>query len=175
MDWKRFRATTEKKWADCNVCPNVWGYQIQPGTEWNPGLSKESIASFEDSLGFTLPNLYKEMLLEMNGFDRGCIDLHGSDGRPESYSRQCYKYLDDLPDVQWLLEEIGENQEYVYDALGELDLGSEEISGYVPLFSHRALVVTQDIELSPVISVVGDDVILYGKTISEYWGSEFDI
>ncbi len=63
---------------------------------------------------------------------------------------------------------------YVKIALKELELAEKEIKGFIPLYSHRALVVFEDLELTPVISAVGNDVIIYGRVLVEYWKREFE-
>jgi hypothetical protein len=104
----------------------------------------------------------------------GSIDVHGSE-EPEEYQRNCYKYPDDLNKVKWLLDEIEDNKKHVIEALDDSGFSGNDIEGFLPLYGHRALVVFVDKQLSPVISIVGDDVIVYGSTLEEYWNNEFKL
>jgi SMI1 / KNR4 family (SUKH-1) len=174
MNWRSLKKSSEFKWNESEVYSNVYGYQIQPGTMWNAGLTESEILSFEKIIGLVLPTPYKEMLSEINGFDRDSVNVHGSE-KPETYSRNCYKYPEDFKSVKWILEEIEENKKYVAEALEEASFNFKDVEGYIPLFGHRALVVFRDKALSPVISIVGDDVIVYGSTLEEYWNNEFKL
>lgn len=174
MNWKIFRESTQSKWQDSEVYSNVHGYQIQPGTKWNSGLTNFELSSFESMIGFKLPYPYKDMLSEINGFDRDSVNVHGSE-EPEEYLRNCYKYPDDIDKVKWLLDEVEESKEYVIEALKKSGCAGKNIEGFLPLYGHRVLVVLEDKQLSPVISIVGDDVIVYGSALEEYWNNEFKL
>lgn len=174
MDWMQFKARTEAQWVDVKVEPHVFGFQIVSGTRWNAGMSEPDIQLFEQQLGFPLPSDYREMLRCINGLDRECINVHGSqeDAQP-SYSRQFYKYPDDLPNVERWLAQIAEFRSYVDDVLEAEGFDVRDLMGFVPLYGHRALVVFGDCGLSPVISIVGNDVIIYGLNLAEYVQHEF--
>ncbi len=174
MNWKKFRRATEKRWVNREIYRS-WGYQIQPGTKWNSGLSSSEIKLFENRLGFSLPEKYVAQLQELNGFNKDCVDVHAFEGEPYNYSRRCYKYPDDLDDLSWLVEEIKEYESYVHQALTEKGFPCENIIGYVPLYGHRALVVYNNDKLTPVISIVGNDVMVYGTSLGKYWKTEFNI
>ncbi|MET1257653.1 hypothetical protein, partial [Aliikangiella maris] len=174
MNWQHLRNLTESKWANCDLYEGVCGYQIQPGTKWNSGLKDSEVDSLQEQRGFTFPTMYREFLSELNGFDLDCVDFNAED-EPETYGRTCYQYPDDLERTQWLVNEIEENRKYVNEALKYEGFFYEDIEGFIPLYGHRALVVFKDKSLSPVISIVGDDVMVYGKTLEEYWRRELKI
>ena len=184
MEWKRFKINTERLWEDPEICLDTYGYQIQAGTKWNPGLKYQEIQSFEQKLGFRLPWNYKDMLRHINGFDRESINIQGknSDFEPiniskpteyATYRRNCYKYPDDLDNVGWLIEEISLNTESVKIALNHTSFNFDDILGYIPLYGHRALVSFKNNKLSPIISVWGSDIVLYAKDINKYYNREF--
>ncbi|GLQ29524.1 SMI1/KNR4 family protein [Litoribrevibacter albus] len=173
MNWNLFKERTQKLWLDKDIYSNVSGYQIQPGTTWNEGLSKEEIQSFESIVGFTFPNQYKEMLSTLNGFDRECIAVEYDDeeNEEEFFDHRFYLMPDHWNKAQWLIDEISENKKYVFKALAEFPVSS--IVGFIPIYGHRAMVVFEDSSLSPVISVWGSDIILYGKDLYTYLNKEF--
>jgi len=172
MHWRNFKENTEKVWKHAKPLQYIWGYQVRPGSTWNKGLNQEEIKSLEVKFGFKFPNDYVSMLGKLNGIDKEFINFHGGEEK-ETYSRQCYKYPDDFEKVQWLVAEIAEFRKYVDEIIEECGLYPNDIVGFIPLYSHRALVVFNDKSLSPVISIVGDDVILYGNSLKEYWQNEF--
>ena len=175
MFWRDFKNQTELKWQTSITNMGLLGYQIQPETKWNKGLSDLEILSFEQTLGFNLPVDYKEMLKVVNGFDRECIDVHGNDGRAYSYYRNCYEYPDDLNFTKWLLEDVIENRQSVDDALSEVGFNPAEVIGFIPIYGHRAITAFHNPKISPVISIVGSDVIIYNLDLINYVKNEFQL
>lgn len=175
LNWTTFKRRTEEQWLSAIVRPNILGFQIQPGTKWNEGLSAQEIASVEQLLGFSFPSDYKELLQTINGLDQDSIDVHGNDGRPYSYASRYYKYPDDWEGAQWLIEHIAEFRDAVDEALTEFGLDPQQVAGFIPIYGHRAVVAFQDIKLSPVISIMGHDVIVYGADLIGYLQNEFHI
>lgn len=176
MIWQTFKIKTEKKFKNKSLYSNVWGWQIQPGTKWNTGLNSEEISALEILFGFEFPLDYKEMLSVINGFDRDEISLDPDKEREDEFGGNMYKYPNDYEKATWLIEEIHEFIEYTRDPLSEAGFDVKQIVGFVPLYSHRSLVVFQDKSLSPVVSVhQGTDVIVYGNSLLEYWKKEFEL
>ena len=175
MSWREFKIQSELKWQTKKIKKGLYGYQIAPETKWNKGLSDLEILSFEQKIGFNLPVDYKEMLKVINGFDRDSINVYGNDGHTYSYFRNCYKYPDDLNITKWLLEEIIENRQSVDEVLSEEGFDPAEVIGFIPIYGHRSMVVFNNLNLSPVISIVGSDVIIYGLDLMTYVRNEFHI
>jgi len=173
MDWEEFKARTERMWCNSRILSNVWGYQIVAGTQWNAGMTEAQVERFERQLGFPFPLDYRDMLRSINGFDRDCIDVRGGPQLPPRYSRQCYKYPDDLPKVAWLLEDTVECRQAIDDVLGGEGFSPDDVLGFIPIYAHRALVVFGNRKLSPVLSMVGNDVIIYGRDLADYVSHEF--
>ena len=136
-------------------------------------MSEAAIELFEQRLKFPLPLAYKDMLRRINGFDRECIDIHGGQDLAPRRSRECYKYPDDLERIAWLLREISEHRCAVDECLETSGFSIDQLIGFVPIYGHRALAVFNDSKLSPVISIVGNDVIIYGENLVEYLEHEF--
>ncbi len=174
MNWKEFKELTEEIFETTEL-EECWGYQVQPGTKWNSGLSKSEIYSLEKQMGFKFPFEYCKMLSVVNGFDRKHIAIDPDQIYPNGYNRRCYKYPEDYRTVKWLFDEIDENIEYVNRALESEGFKSKNITGFIPLYSHRALVAFINKKISPVVSVYGDDIVVFGNSITEYWKNELQI
>lgn len=170
-DWQKFKQITEALWE--NYSPyeeGVSGFQIQTGTKWNSGLSISEIKDLEVLFGIVLPFEYQRMLKVINGFDRENVDFYEEE---KQYFRSCYKYPDDWEVVQEFIAELYDNLKHIKIALKELELAEKDIKGFIPLYGHRALVVFENLELTPVISAVGNDVIIFGHSLIECWKREF--
>jgi hypothetical protein len=48
----QFKRATEKRWSEQLINPNLYGFQFQRGTRWNPGLTSEKIEQYENALKF---------------------------------------------------------------------------------------------------------------------------
>jgi hypothetical protein len=176
MIWQQFKIKTEKKFNKKALYSNLWGWQIQPGTKWNAGLSLEKIEELETLFGFEFPLDYREMLSVINGFDRNQISIDPDKIREDEFGGAMYKYPDDYEKSGWLTKEIHEFIDYTKGTLSEAGFPVEQIVGFVPLYTHRALVVFQDKSLSPVVSIhQGTDVIIYGNSLLRYWEREFEL
>jgi len=176
MDWKKFKQRSEKKFRNIPLYSNCYGFQIQPGTKWNPGLNQSEIESLEVLFGFNFPVDYKSMLSSMNGFDRDGISIDPDGEMEDQFERIIYTYPQDYERTKWLIEEIVEFINYTKEPLSKAGFDTNHIVGFVPLYRHRSLVVFQDTSLSPVISVhQGTDVIVYGNSLLDYWEKEFEL
>lgn len=174
MDWISFKEKSEKHFETLEI-EECWGYQIQPGTKWNKGLTEKEIKELESLFGFELPVDYKDMLLTMNGLDKDQISIDPDGKEEDEFDRRLYKYPEDFNKPQWLISQFTEFEKYIHDALSDKGFDVTDIVGYVPMYGHRALVVFNDKMLSPVVSIHGDDVIVYGKDIMDYWEREFSL
>ena len=173
MYWNNFKKITEECFEDIEY-EECCGFQIQTGTKWNKGLSDIEIKQLERKIGFEFPYEYLKMLSVMNGFDRENISIDPDEVYENEFKRICYKYPEDFKNVKWLLDDIDENIKYINYELDSQGLNSKDVTGFIPLYLHRALVVFKDKELSPVISIYGNDVVIFGNSLIEYWKSEFE-
>ncbi len=175
MNWKKFKGKSESKFGSLEI-KNCWGFQIQPGTTWNPGLNKYEIEALERLFGFEFPFDYKDMLLAINGLDRDQIAIDPDGKEANEFGRTMYKYPGDYETTFSLRQEIRDNIKYVNEALQLSGFDTDEVVRFVPLYSHRAMAVFTDKSLSPVISIhQGDDVIVYGDSLMDYWENELDL
>lgn len=175
MDWNRFKKRTERNFSRAKINKSVWGYQIEPGSKWNKGLTQNQIEKLEKLMGFELPTDYKSMLSTMNGLDHDQRAVDPTGTLDDEFGTNLYRYPNDFKRTRWLLKKIHENIKHVKKALANSDFDTKKIVGFVPLYAHRALVVFKDKSLSPVVSVWGDDVIVYGNNLWDYWHNEFEL
>ena len=172
--WEEMKRFTEDAWMRTTVeKEDVYGYQIVPGTKWNRGLNPEQLAQLQRSFGFPLPSDYMAMLGVCNGFDRDSMDMQGGEG-PIRFRRSFYKYPDDFSKVAWLLEDTRCHRASVDAALKEEGFDPDKVTGFIPIYSHRALVAFKDQSLSPVLSIWGSDVIVYERDLQSYFQKEFE-
>jgi len=155
-NWIKFKNISEVALANVSLEKNVWGFQQQKGTKWNAGLSEDDIQALEDKFG-----------------EHISIDPDGV--ASDEFQRRCYKYPDDFEDVQWVIEMANQYLKYAKNALESGGINSSDIEGFVPLYAHAVLVVFKDKTLSPVLSIWGNDIVVYGKSLKEYWCNEFYI
>ncbi|MNE54003.1 hypothetical protein D3C80_1487610 [compost metagenome] len=112
----------------------------------------------------------------MNGFDRDEISIDPDEECEDEFGRVLYKYPEDYERTKWRVEELFEYIKYTKEPLEKAGFDTEQIIGFIPLYSNRYLTVFRDKSLSPVISAhQGTDVILYGNSLLEYWEREFEL
>jgi hypothetical protein len=174
QDWILFKKVTEKKFQSQKL-QSCWGFQIQKNTKWNVGLSLAQITDLELSLGLKFPFDYIEMLKVLNGFETLQISIDPEGENEDEFERRCYKYPDDIEKTRWLVQDVNENIKYANKTLEEAGFDPTEVEGFIPLYGHRALVVLKNKEHSPVLSIWGDDIILYGESLIKYWCHEFSL
>ncbi len=170
-DWIKFKIISEEKFKTETI-QECWGFQIQKNTKWNEGLTVSDIEELENHFGFKFPNDYFEMLKSINGFETLQISIDPDGNIPDEFERRCYQYPIDLKNIKWLMEEIDDYKEVIKECLSQSYFNSTEIEGFIPLYGHRVLVVLKDKTKSPVLSIWGSDIIIYGKSLIEYWCNE---
>lgn len=163
-DWIKFKNISEEKFKT-ETLEECWGGQIQKNTKWNNGLIISEIEELEKYFEFNFPNDYFEMLKAFNGFETLQISIDPDGNEPDEFDRQCYQYPIDLEKTKWLIDDVNHHIEYAKECLEQSGFDSSEIEGFVPLYSHRALVVLKDKTKSPVLSIHGSDIIVYGKSL----------
>jgi hypothetical protein len=153
---------SEAKWKGIELKDEVYGFQIQAGTRWNPGLPDADIARFEKDMGFAFPPIYKLYLKAMNGTGKDTINIYGRSGEPERYAPGFYSYPKDLARMR---EMVG----WIYDEchVTPADVEARQIPHIIPIVSHRFLVVDR-CETNPVLSMYGDDIVLYATNLMAF-------
>jgi len=171
---RHFKNASEEKWLNQTIKPNVWGYQIQPGTRWNPGLDEDRIAEYEAWARFAFPRDFKTFLQCMNGTDISTIDVRGSSGEEQRFGVGVYSFPRDIEIVSKLIEAVRSVGPQLADTLAEQGFRLRDDAKLIPLYSHRYLVCSSDLESSAVLSIWdASDAIVYGYPLQEYLEREF--
>ena len=172
---KEFKRATEAKWREKSIDPTLYGFQFRRGTRWNEGLSAEMVSEYEIVLRVQFPHDSRAFLREMNGTDLATLNVYGSCGEPPLESVGVYSYPRDIETVKARIEHIGASRaEIAADLAGQgFELPAE--ASLVPVFIHRYLVCTSDLNSSVVLSIVANatDAIVYGNSLREYLENEF--
>ncbi len=172
---KKFKSTTEAKWSQISIDPTLYGFQFQRGTRWNAGLSDEMVSEYERVLGVQFPDDFKALLHEMNGTDLATVNIYGSSVEPRRESVGVYSYPRDIEHVKKLIERVRTWRTEIVADLAEQGFELPAEASLVPVYSHRYLVCTSDLDSSVVLSIVVEatDAIVYGNSLSEYLEKEF--
>jgi len=174
MNWNEFKDKCEHLWRDMPLeieLDAIFGaFYMQPGTRWRSGLRADEIGQLEQLFGFAFPYEYKTMLAHIRGLDRKHIDVF--DG-VLSYSWLYYQYPEDMDKVKFSLDNIAEFRGDVDHALRCEGYQPHDVIGFIPLYMHRVLAVFPDPSLSPVLSIFGNDVIVYAHSLNDYMQQEF--
>jgi SMI1 / KNR4 family (SUKH-1) len=169
------KRATEAKWRHKSVDPTFYGFQFQPGTRWNEGLSDEKISEYEEVLKVRFPHDFKAFLREMNGTDQATLNVYGSCGEPYRESIGVYSYPRDIETVKAQIEHVRASRAETAADLAGQGFGLSPESSLVPVFMHRYLVCTPDLNSSVVLSIVVDaiDAIVYANSLREYLEKDF--
>jgi hypothetical protein len=169
-----FKRVTEAKWHERPINPNIYGFQFQQGTRWNPGLSENKIAAYENVLGVRFPYDFQAFLRAMNGTDLLTLNIYGYRPEPPNTSVGFYSYPRDVELVKHLIEEVRENRNALTATMAEQGFDLPIATDLVPIYGHRFLVCTSDLDSSVVLSIhSGEDAIVYGNSLQEYLRREF--
>ncbi len=152
---------------------SLWGFQIRPNTKFKKGLDATQINELETQFGFEFPMEYKLMLTTINGLDKKQISINPENSKEIEFRDNFYQYPRDFNTCQLIINEIEKYIKYVQNALLIENFDINEIEGYIPIYAHRAIVVFKNKSICPVVSIYGDDVIIYGKNLVEYLENEF--
>jgi hypothetical protein len=94
---------SERYWSSLQINPSSYGFQIQPGTKWRPGLSDAQIEQYQSEIGFHFPAGVRAYLRHMNGTDLPTVNVYGSSGTPHAFGPGFYSYPDDLTRIKDIL------------------------------------------------------------------------
>jgi len=156
------RVTSEHFWTQAPINSTIYGFQIQAGTRWLPGLTEGEIARFEADLGFSFPSIYRLFLKHMNGTDKMAVNVYGESGHPYGYAPAYYSYprdLDVIKDyIRWIYEEFNVTTEIV---------DQQHIPHIIPITGHRFLIVDR-CKTHPMLSMYGRDTIIYAPSLQAF-------
>lgn len=159
------KAVTEKYWIDTIPNKILYGFQVQGGSTWRPGLNDTELADFEKRVGLEFPSCLKNFYKVMNGLTLPGINVYGSSGHEPAYRPLFYSYPDDLP----LIEDI---IAWVYEA-NNVDrdlLKRDGISSIFPIIGHRFMLM--EVPGNPILSMHGNDIIYWAENLSKCIANE---
>jgi hypothetical protein len=170
-----FKKLTEQRWSLPSIDPNLFGFQFQRGTRWIPGLSDSEITEFENALGLRFPHDFRAFLRIMNGTDIPMLNIYGSSGEPHRVSSGVYSYPRDMEIIRLRIEDVQERKGEIAADLREQGFDVPAEAGLVPIYSHRYLMCTADLDQSVVLSIYvpSPDAIVYGNSLEAYLRREF--
>jgi hypothetical protein len=170
-----FKGATEERWSQRSINPTISGFQFQPGTRWHPGLSDDKIAEYETVLGVRFPHDFRAFLGAMNGTDLPTLNVYASCGEQPLKSVGVYSYPRDLGIVKLRSEDVREGRNEIAADLREQGFDLPPEANLVPIYLHRYVVCTSDLNRSVVLSIVvhSTDAIVYGNSLQEYLEREF--
>ncbi|MGA8145941.1 MAG: hypothetical protein WB987_18790 [Candidatus Acidiferrales bacterium] len=133
------------------------------------------MAEYESILKVRFPHDFKAFLREMNGTDLATLNVYGSCGEPQRESVGVYSYPRDIEIVKKLVEDIRTTRIEIATDLSRQGFELPAEAGLVPIFSHRYVVCTSNLNSTVVLSIVTNatDAIVYGKSLREYLENEF--
>jgi hypothetical protein len=169
----RFKEKTEATWRRTPISGNIYGFQFQAGTRWNPGLSADEIEAYQGAVKIQFPNDLKIFFAAMNGTDLATVNIYGNSGTPAQKGMGVYSYPRDLEIVKIRIADVDNTRQEILQTLAEQ--GCELASGFqlMPIFSHRYVVCTSDLSHSSVLSINGNDAIVYANSLKDYLDKEF--
>ncbi|MFB3388080.1 hypothetical protein [Flavobacterium sp. LAR06] len=174
MTIKQIIYKAEKKFKKIQLRDDVWGFQIQPNTKFIKGISRKEIDQLQILFGFDFPWEYREMLLIFSNIETNLISINPEDKLDIKYARENFfhQYPEDFEKLRGFIDQINENKFEAELVLTEAGFDVSKIVGYIPMHNHRALVVFEDKYLSPVISAMQSDIIMFGNNLREYLKNE---
>jgi len=171
---EKLKSATEASWSQTSIDPKVYGFQFQKGTRWNAGLSDELVSEYERVLRVRFPNDFKAFLHGMNGTDLATVNVYGSCGAPHRESVGVYSFPRDMEIVKRRIEDIRLSRAEIAADLAKQGFELPAEAGLVPIYAHRYIVCTSDLDSSVVLSIAvnGVDAIVYGNSLQEYLEKE---
>jgi hypothetical protein len=170
-----FKRATEQKWSRQSIDPTISGFQFQPGTRWNPGLSDDKIAEYEGALGVQFPYDFRAFLGHVNGTDLPTVNVFSSEGEPPRTSVGVYSYPRDLEIVKQRIEDVRDSRSEIVNDLREQGFEFPAEGGLVPIFGNRYVLCSSNRASCVVLSIVvhSTDAIVYGDSLERYLEREF--
>jgi hypothetical protein len=170
-----FKKLTEQRWSRQSIDPKLSGFQFQRGTRWNPGLSDPEITQYENTLGLRFPHDFRAFLRIMNGTDTPMVNVYASRGEPRGFSTGVYSFPRDMEIIRLRIDDVRERKGEIMADLREQGFFVPAAADLVPIYSHRYLMCTADLDQSVVFSIYvpSMDSIVYGTSLQEYLQREF--
>jgi len=109
----------------------------------------------------------------MNGTDLPTVNIYGDSGTPAQKGVGVYSYPRDLEIVKMRIADVNNSRQEIRQMLAEQ--GCKVAYGFqlMPIYGHRYVLCTSDLASSSVLSIHGNDVIVYEDSLREYLTKEF--
>lgn len=164
-----FKRLTELRWKNAAIHQDIFGFQVQSGTRWLPGLSINEIAKYEQALGIVVPSALRTFLQYVNGTDLPLVNVHG----PPKEVFGLYSYPRDLKAVLQRIAEVEADRTAITTELSEQGFSLRAETKLVPIYFHRYIACESNPTSSVVLSIHGRDAIVYSNSMHEYLVKEF--
>jgi len=158
--FEEIKTLSNQHWAEFEINPNIYGFQIQKCSQWRKGLSDEQILNFEKGLGFKLPIPLRNFYAVMNGLNKPGININSNPGSNEIYKPIFYSFSDDLELIKKLIDQVLESFN-----LQKGYMEANNISRIFPVCGHRFMLI--DEPGHPILSIAENDVIYWSDNISK--------
>lgn len=158
--FQAIKKSSEEYWTDTSLANEIYGFQVQPVSIWQDGLSDQSIESFEREIGFPFPNPLKNFYRTMNGLTKQGINIYGSSKTEAAFRPIFYSYPHDLSLIKEIINDV-----YLENNISIEKNANQEISKIFPITGHRFMLV--DIPGNPILSIKGRDIIYYAENLSK--------
>jgi hypothetical protein len=167
--YSQFRRASEERWQNISIQPQIRGYQIQPGTRWNSGLSEDDLARYEREVDIRFPPELCAFLREMNGTDKPALDIRGSSGEEPRLGPAFYSYPRDIELIKGRINSAWAEPEQLRDTLSAEGFQLEKNAKLLPIYSHRYVVCSPTKESCAVLSIWdASDSIVYADSLPNY-------
>jgi hypothetical protein len=157
--FQTLKKESEHHWASTDINKSLYGYQVQKGTRWLPGLSEKEISEFENALDVVFPTALRNFYRTMNGLDKHGVNVYGNEGEVYAYVPIYFSFPADLRiikgKIDWILESNNLTRE-------KIDRGN--IPKIFPVTGHRFLILDQHL---PILSMYGSDIIYWTDNLSK--------
>ena len=164
-----FKLASEEMWSNKSIRENVWGFQLQPGTRWNRGLSDGEIREYEAVVDISFPSVFCTYLREMNGTDKPAIDIRGNSGENHRFGSGFYSYPRDMEAIQKMIRHAWADASQLRETLLDEGFCLPDDAKLVPIYSHRFVVCSSRLDAGVVLSIWdSSDAIVYGRSLQEY-------
>ena len=141
-----FKLASEEMWSNKSIRENVWGFQLQPGTRWNPGLSDEEIREYEAVVDISFPSVFCTYLREMNGTDKPAIDIRGNSGENHRFGPGFYSYPRDMEAIHKMIRHAWADASQLRETLLDEGFCLPDDAKLVPIYSHRFVVCSSRLD-----------------------------
>ena len=168
-----FKRKTEARWQEQSIDPLVYGFQFQPGTHWNSGLTEADIVRYQSILGVRFPHDLTTLLRTLNGTDLPMLNVYGGCGEPHRTVFGVYSYPRDTEMVKEKIEDVRSLRTEITNELADQGFVLPAEADLMPIYFHRYVLCSSNLSESIVLSIYGTDAIVYADCLERYLVKDF--